>query len=136
MSQGFGLTQAQIGERVGLSRESVSNYMRLLKLPGTVMQYLMNGVMGFSEARELLKLEENELIEQVAKQVVEKRLSFLQLMDMVERLTMKKYLREEPTRRAGRGGWIQMWGGAAGSAAGAGIKGENQRPQGQGQDRD
>src|SRR5436189_5425303 len=51
LSRDFGLTQEQIGQRVGISRESVSNYMRLLKLPGTVMQYLQEGRLGFSEAR-------------------------------------------------------------------------------------
>src|SRR5436305_1854426 len=33
LSQDFGLTQEQIGQRVGCSRESVLNYMRMLKLP-------------------------------------------------------------------------------------------------------
>ena len=47
LSKQFGLTQQQIGERVGLSRESVSNYMRLLKLPAAVTQYLMTGAIGF-----------------------------------------------------------------------------------------
>ena len=56
LSRDFGLTQEQIGQRVGVSRESVSNYMRLLKLPGTVMQYLQEGQLGFSEARVLLTL--------------------------------------------------------------------------------
>ena len=56
LSRDFGLTQEQIGQRVGVSRESVSNYMRLLKLPGTVMQYLQEGRLGFSEARVLLTL--------------------------------------------------------------------------------
>jgi ParB family transcriptional regulator, chromosome partitioning protein len=90
LSQEFGLTQAQIGDRVGLSRESVANYMRLLRLPGTVMQYLMNGVLDFSSARELLKLEDNETIATVAKIAVEKGWSYLHLMDMVENYTMKR----------------------------------------------
>ena len=38
LSNEFNLTQQQIGERVGLSRESVANYMRLLKLPREVME--------------------------------------------------------------------------------------------------
>jgi ParB family chromosome partitioning protein len=84
LSQQFGLTQQQIGERVGLSRESVSNYMRLLKLPAVVTQYLMTGAMGFTEARELLKLEDHETIEKVAHQAVEKHLSLHQLMDLIE----------------------------------------------------
>jgi ParB family chromosome partitioning protein len=90
LSQEFGLTQAQIGDRVGLSRESVSNYMRLLRLPGTVMQYLMDGVLDFSSARELLKLEDNETIATVAKIAVEKGWSYLHLMDTVENYTMKR----------------------------------------------
>lgn len=90
LSQKFNLTQTEIGERVGMSRESVSNYMRLLKLPGTVMQYLMNGILGFSEARELLKLEDNQLIEKVAKDVVEKQMSFLRLQDLIEELVFNR----------------------------------------------
>jgi ParB family chromosome partitioning protein len=36
LSRDFGMTQQQIGDRVGRSRESISNYMRLLKLPEPV----------------------------------------------------------------------------------------------------
>jgi ParB family transcriptional regulator, chromosome partitioning protein len=96
LSQGFGMTQTQIGDRVGLSRESVANYMRLLKLPGRVMQFLMQGALGFSEARELLKLEENETIEKVATQVVEKQLSFLHLQDLVEAMVGKRDYAQPP----------------------------------------
>ena len=38
LSQDFKLTQEQIGQRVGISRESVSNYMRLLRLPAFLRQ--------------------------------------------------------------------------------------------------
>ena len=58
LSQEFSLTQQQIGERVGLSRESISNYMRLLKLPREVMQLLAEKKITFGEAKELLKLAE------------------------------------------------------------------------------
>jgi ParB family transcriptional regulator, chromosome partitioning protein len=92
LSQQFGLTQQQIGERVGLSRESVSNYMRLLKLPAVVTQYLMTGAMAFTEARELLKLEDDKTIEKVAQQAVEKHLSLHQLMDVIEDITTKRNL--------------------------------------------
>ena len=92
LSKQFGLTQQQIGERVGLSRESVSNYMRLLKLPAVVTQYLMTGAIGFTEARELLKLEDDQTIEKVAHQAVEKHLSLHQLMDVIEDLTTKRNL--------------------------------------------
>ncbi len=82
LSRDFGLTQEQIGQRVGISRESVSNYMRLLKLPGTVMQYLQEGRLGFSEARVLLTLLDPAMIPKIADEAVRKHLSVEQLEDL------------------------------------------------------
>ena len=55
LSRDFNLTQEQIGQRTGVSRESVANYMRLLKLPQGVLELLGEGKFGFSEARLLLE---------------------------------------------------------------------------------
>src|SRR5437764_3815483 len=55
LSQEFNLTQEQIGKRTGVSRESVANYMRLLKLPKAVLDLVGKGKLGFSEARVLLE---------------------------------------------------------------------------------
>jgi ParB family chromosome partitioning protein len=82
LSRDFGLTQEQIGQRVGVSRESVSNYMRLLKLPGTVMQYLQEGRLGFSEARVLLTLLDPTMIPKIADEAVRKHMSVEQLEDL------------------------------------------------------
>jgi len=57
LSRDFNLTQVQISERVGLSRESVANYMRMLKLPDRVKEHLASGAIRFSEAKELMRLE-------------------------------------------------------------------------------
>src|SRR5579863_4812893 len=86
LSQKFSLTQQQIGERVGLSRESVSNYMRLLKLPQQVMEYVAQKKIGFAEARELLKLEDPKVIQKAADDVVKKRMPFDQIEEMVMRI--------------------------------------------------
>jgi ParB family transcriptional regulator, chromosome partitioning protein len=101
LSRDFGLTQEQIGQRVGISRESVSNYMRLLKLPGSVMQYLQEGQLGFSEARELLKLPDNETMATIAQEAVDKHLSFYQLMDRIEGITIKIHQRVDGTAPRG-----------------------------------
>jgi len=55
LSREFNLTQEQIGKRVGASRESVANYLRLLKLPKRVLDLVGEGKIGFSEARVLLE---------------------------------------------------------------------------------
>jgi ParB family chromosome partitioning protein len=70
LSQEFKLTQVQIAQRIGVSRESVANYMRLLRLPGKVMDYVARGELTFSEARELLALENPEHILELAEEVL------------------------------------------------------------------
>jgi ParB family chromosome partitioning protein len=87
LSKEFSLTQQQIGERVGLSRESVSNYMRLLKLPVMVMEQLAHKQIGFSEAKELLKLEDPELIQKTADYIVKKHMTLDQVETLVMRMT-------------------------------------------------
>jgi len=86
LSQEFHLTQQQIGERVGLSRVSVANYMRLLKLTQPTMEHLIAGRISFSEARELLKLEDPLVIQKVAEQVVKEQMKFEQVETMVIRM--------------------------------------------------
>jgi ParB family transcriptional regulator, chromosome partitioning protein len=84
LSTKFQLTQEEIGKRVGLSRVSVTNYMRLLKLPREVLQLLTEKKLSFSEARELLKLESDEKIIEAAQYAVKKGLT----LEQIERLVL------------------------------------------------
>jgi len=76
LSTEFKLTQVQIAERTGVSRESVSNYMRLLRLPEKAMNYLLAGKLTFSDCREILALESPEQIEELAEEIVAKHLKW------------------------------------------------------------
>ncbi len=98
LSRDFGLTQEQIGQRVGVSRESVSNYMRLLKLPAPVLQHLQEGRLGFSEARVLLQLLDFSLVAQIADQAVRKNLSVKQLEVLVDQTNVPMVKDETPHR--------------------------------------
>jgi ParB family chromosome partitioning protein len=84
LSNEFKMTQQQIGERVGLSRASVTNYMRLLKLPREVMQLLAEKKLTFGEARELLALETDDQISKAALYAVKKGLT----IEQIERLVL------------------------------------------------
>jgi ParB family transcriptional regulator, chromosome partitioning protein len=86
LSKEFHLTQVQIAERIGVSRETVSNYMRLLRLPEEVMGYMLEDRLTFSDAREILRLENEEHIVQVAKEVVTKHLKWDEIEERVMRL--------------------------------------------------
>jgi ParB family transcriptional regulator, chromosome partitioning protein len=105
LSRDFGLTQEQIGHRVGVSRESVANYMRLMKLPGTVTQYLQQGQLDFSIARALLRLDDNDLIAKIAEQVVSKGMSRIQLEDMIDDISVKLYQKPDESQ-PGRARWV------------------------------
>jgi ParB family chromosome partitioning protein len=100
LSQVFGLTQDQIGQRTGCSRESISNYMRLLKLPASVQQFLREGRLGFSEARVLLTLLDPSLIPKIADEAVRKHLSVEQLEDFVFDTNVPLQRQDQPGRGA------------------------------------
>jgi len=84
LSNKFKMTQQEIGERVGLSRASVTNYMRLLKLPRDVMQLLAEKKISFAEAKELLTLANDDQISKAALYMVKKGLT----LEQIERLVL------------------------------------------------
>ncbi|PYX41725.1 MAG: chromosome partitioning protein ParB [Acidobacteria bacterium] len=83
LSKNFNLTQEQIGERVGVARETVSNYMRLAKLPEMAQHYLQMGQLEFSHARILLNLQDPEVIAKVAHKAATENMSVEKLESFV-----------------------------------------------------
>ena len=57
LAESTGMTQERISERVGKSRTSITNYMRLLKLPAQIQMALKNKQMDMGHARALLSLD-------------------------------------------------------------------------------
>ena len=86
LSREFNLTQEQIGKRTGSSRESVANYMRILKLPGGALELLGQGKLRFSEARVLLEAMAHttpEEVDRMAWQAVEQGWTVRELKNQV-----------------------------------------------------
>ncbi len=86
LSREFHMTQEQMATRTGKDRASVSNFLRLLKLPSTVQARVESGELTFGHARTLLALEHSEEIEKAAQKVVSSSLSVRQTEDYVHRL--------------------------------------------------
>lgn len=57
LAETTGLTQEKISERVGKSRTSITNYMRLLKLPAPIQMALKNKEIDMGHARALLSID-------------------------------------------------------------------------------
>lgn len=75
LSGEFGLTQNEIAELVGKDRSTVANLLRVLQLPASVRRMLENGDLTLGHARPLLALEDEALIESVAREAAEHGLS-------------------------------------------------------------
>ncbi len=104
----FGLTQHQVAVRVGRSRPSVANALRLLQLPDGVQQMIMDGALGAGHARALAGLGDRQLVERLATRVADDGLSVRQVEDLVRSLDRVEdpvlqpiYDPEPPTRDAG-----------------------------------
>ena len=83
LSTQFKMTQEEIGARAGVSRETVSNYMRLLVLPEGVIAALQKGTLTYSHARALLQLRDNVLIWKLAQKAIEEKMPVTRLEDLV-----------------------------------------------------
>ena len=79
----FGLTQEQMAQRTGIDRATVSNYIRLLKLPSPVQGLVEQGKLSFGHAKVLLSLDSLEMINKLADRVVEQGLSVRALEQLV-----------------------------------------------------
>jgi ParB family chromosome partitioning protein len=86
LSSEFGLTQEQMGERVGMSRSAVANFQRLLDLPGKVLDLLRGGELSMGHGRALLGLSDNSRILRVAVNAAKRGLSVRQLEERVREL--------------------------------------------------
>ncbi len=71
----FQLTHDQVSQRVGKSRASVTNTLRLLQLPTSVQRLLAEGQLSAGHARALLGTPDRMLQESLAEQVVVEGLS-------------------------------------------------------------
>ncbi len=85
LMQEFGLTQAQVAERVGRSRSAVANTVRLLALPPRVQEALTQGTIHAGHARALLALPTPQAMEAALEQVLARDLTVRQTEALVRR---------------------------------------------------
>jgi ParB family chromosome partitioning protein len=90
----FDLSQEEIAARVGKARSTVANSLRLLNLPGSVLDLLRDGRLTAGQARPLLALSTEEDQVHLAERAAREGLTARQL----ERLTAEPKKRKKRTR--------------------------------------
>ncbi len=82
----YGLTQERLSERIGKNRSTITNYLRLLKLPAPIQMALQNKTIDMGHARALLALENTADQIKIFKQIETEHLSVRKVEEMVRNL--------------------------------------------------
>ena len=91
------LTQEQMASRVGKKRASVTNFLRLLKLPAKIQHDLKVGLLSVGHAKVLLGVEDSAVQELLCDLVIKEDLSVRQLEERIRKMNRKQ---EEVTEEA------------------------------------
>ena len=84
------LTQEQMAIRVGKKRASVTNYLRLLKLPAKIQHDLKVGLLSVGHAKVLLGIEDLKVQEYLCDLVIKEGMSVRQLEEKIAKLAEPK----------------------------------------------
>jgi ParB family transcriptional regulator, chromosome partitioning protein len=81
------LKQEELGDRVGKKRTTVTNYLRLLKLPPDIQVALRDNQITMGHARALINIENVDLQLNVYRQIVQQELSVRKVEEIVRNLS-------------------------------------------------
>jgi ParB family transcriptional regulator, chromosome partitioning protein len=84
------LTQEALGERVGKERSTVTNYLRLLKLPPQVQFAIRDGRITMGHARAILGVDDIGMQLKIFNDIIENDLSVRKVEDLVRQSAPKK----------------------------------------------
>jgi len=77
------IRQEDLGQKLGKDRSTVSNYIRLLKLPVEIQVAVRDSIISMGHARALISIEDEKQQLQVLQKILEKKLSVRQVEDLV-----------------------------------------------------
>ena len=87
----FGLKHAEVGKKVGKSREYVSNTLRLLNMPEEIQQAMLDGKMSEGHARPILMLTgKDEEQHTLFKEILYKRLTVREAEGIAQRIAQDR----------------------------------------------
>jgi len=84
MIEKLNLTQEELSKKVGKSRSHITNILGLLRLPKEVQEMVAHNKLSMGHARVLSKLEDNDKILEMARQIVERKIPVRELEQQAE----------------------------------------------------
>lgn len=80
----FQVTHEKISEVLGKARVSVTNTLRLLKLPQEIQEEMKKGRITFAHGRALLEIEDLNTLRRLAQEIISKELSVRELESLIK----------------------------------------------------
>ena len=105
----YGLTQEEVSTRISRSRSAVSNAIRLLDLPDSVMKAVSDGKLSAGHARALLGLRDSEKIISAAQTVISRGLSDRATEELVRSLNRAQEDAKKPPRAESEADRYMNW---------------------------
>ena len=96
--QEHGLTQEELATRVGKDRSTITNSLRLLRLPDIIKQAVISNALSMGHARALLGLADESDLKRAADKVMAEGLSVRAAEQLVRRLKSKRGGKEKGAR--------------------------------------
>jgi len=81
------LTQDRLGERVGKNRSTVSNYLRLLKLPAEIQSGLQQKTISMGHAKALINIDDRNKIIETFEKIIANKLSVRETEKIIRELS-------------------------------------------------
>ena len=96
MIEKLNLTQEELSKKVGKSRSHITNILGLLRLPKEVQEMVAHNKLSMGHARVLSKLEDNDKILEMARQIVERKIPVRELEQQAEDKAKKVKIERHP----------------------------------------
>ncbi|MED1864991.1 nucleoid occlusion protein [Fictibacillus nanhaiensis] len=94
-----GLTQEGLAQKLGKGQSTIANKLRLLKLPQSIQDALLQKKVTERHARALIVLKTPEKMEAVLQEIIEKQLNVKQTEERVKRMIESETVEKKPQSR-------------------------------------
>lgn len=89
------LTQEQLSEKVGKNRSTITNYLRLLKLPAEVQLDIRDEKISMGHARAIINIDTPEKQIDIVRQIIEKDLSVREVETLVREMNVSPVIKQK-----------------------------------------
>ena len=103
----YGISQEKLAEKIGKSRSSIANSIRILKFNDKIKKYILENKLSEGHCKVLASISDKTLQEALAQKVVDKEISVRQLEELVKGLKEKNKENEKQKKKGKKEIWLE-----------------------------